>query len=111
MQFLNDARKASGFPQSFQLCLSQFSSPELNHKFGIEGNLLSWLTDYLNYRSQITVVNSSQSDELNVTCGIPQGLFLGTCLLSLYTHASECGSWNPIPARWRLDNLQYWINR
>ena len=52
----------------------------------IEGNLLSWITDYLNHRSQITMVNSTQSDELNVTCGIPQGSVLGPVLFSLHTN-------------------------
>ena len=34
---------------------------KLKIKYGIEGNLLSWLTDYLNHRTQVTVVNSTQS--------------------------------------------------
>ena len=59
---------------------------KLRIKFGIEGNLLSWLTDYLHHRTQVTVVNSTQSEELNVTCGIPQGAVLGPCLFSLYTN-------------------------
>ena len=34
---------------------------KLKDKYGIEGNLLSWMADYLNHRSQITIMNSTQS--------------------------------------------------
>ena len=54
---------------------------KLKHNFKMEGNLLSWLTDYLYHRTQITVVNGTQSDELYVSCSIPQGSVLG-----LYTN-------------------------
>ena len=68
-------------------CVSQRTlSHKLKIKYGIEGNLLSWLTDYLNHRTQVTVVNSTQSEELNVSCGIPQGSVLGPCLFGLYTN-------------------------
>ncbi|KAL9976448.1 hypothetical protein ACROYT_G013751 [Oculina patagonica] len=74
-------------PSRVQLGIPHMDSRvTLKHRFGIEGHLLSWLMDYLNQRSQITVVNSTQSKKLKVPCGIPQGSVLGPCLFSLYTN-------------------------
>ena len=74
------------FRQAFDCVSHSTLLHKLKIKFGIEGNLLSWLTDYLHHRTQVTVVSSTQSEELNVTCGIPQGSVLGPCLFSLYTN-------------------------
>ena len=74
------------FRKAFDCVSHKILLSKLKHRFGIEGHLLSWLTDYLNQRSQITVVNSAQSKKLKVTCGIPQGSVLGPCLFSLYTN-------------------------
>lgn len=69
---------------------SAFSHNTLLHKlkiqFGIESNLLSWLTCNLNHRTQVTVVNSPQSEELLMICGFPQGSGLGLCLFGLCTN-------------------------
>lgn len=69
---------------------STFSHNTLLHKlkiqFGIESNLLSWLTCNLNHRTQVTVVNSPQSEELLMICGFPQGSGLGLCLFGLCTN-------------------------
>ena len=74
------------FRKAFDCVSHRTPLHKLKNKYGIEGNLLSWLTDYLNHRTQVTVVNSTQSEELNVSCGIPQGSVLGPCLFSLYTN-------------------------
>jgi len=74
------------FRKAFDCVSHKILSSKLKHRFGVEGHLLYWLTDYLNQRSQITVVNSAQSKKLKVTCGIPQGSVLGPCLFSLYTN-------------------------
>ena len=65
---------------------------KLNIKFGMEGNVLSWPTDYLHNRIKVTVVNSTQSEELNVTCGIPQRM--GTTILD-----NKMEQLSPIPPK------------
>jgi len=74
------------FRKAFDCVSHRTQLHKLKIKFGIEGNLLSWLTDYLHHRTQVTIVNCTQSEELNVTCGIPQGSVLRPCLFSLYTN-------------------------
>ena len=62
-----------------------FIKVTLNSQFGVQGSLLSWLTDYLHVpdRTRFSVVNGQHSIVLNVTCGIPQGLVLGPTLFAL----------------------------
>ena len=63
-----------------------FIKVTLNSQFGVQGSLLSWLTDYLHvpvHRTRFSVVNGQHSIVLNVTCWIPQGLVLGPTLFAL----------------------------
>ena len=49
---------------------------KLEH-YGIRGQLLSWLQDFLSERKQQVVVEGHHSNPSEVTSGVPQGSELG----------------------------------
>ena len=51
---------------------------------GIEGSVLSVLTQFLSNRSQQVMVDGCQSKLVNVVSGVPQGSLLGPLLFLLY---------------------------
>ena len=44
---------------------------------GLTGNILNWIKDFLKNRKQKVTIQSSESDEVNVLSGVPQGSILG----------------------------------
>lgn len=51
---------------------------------GVEGCVLGWLKDYLSDRKMKVVVHGSQSRQMNVSSGVPQGSVIGPLLFLVY---------------------------
>ena len=52
--------------------------------YGIRGVASSWITSYLDKRSQYVYYNDVKSDTPDISCGVPQGSILGSKLFILY---------------------------
>jgi len=50
------------------------------HHYGIRGNLLTWLENFLTHRTQRVVIDGHSSSTSNVTSGVPQGSVLAPLL-------------------------------
>jgi hypothetical protein len=52
--------------------------------YGISGNFLEWIKNFLSERKQKVVLNGSNSKWTDVTSGIPQASVLGPILFTIY---------------------------
>lgn len=57
---------------------------KLEH-FGISGNLLIWIRNFLSNRKYCVKVNNDYSEEFHISSGVPQGTVLAATLFIIYT--------------------------
>ena len=92
--------------------------------YGITGNLLSWISDFLYQRTQHVNVNGNASPKVTVTSGVPQGSVLGPTLFVYYINdlpdyatcdikifADDTKIYSTIENKDKYDNLQLCINK
>ena len=83
------------FQKAFDCVSHPILLHKLEHNFGITGNLLARLRDYLSEREKYTVINGVPSENTKVAHGIPQG----SVLLSLI-HIWRCRRIERCRSRW-----------
>ena len=91
--------------------------------YGVRGNILNWVTDFLSNRTQYVSLDGFYSESTNVTSGVPQGSVLGPTLFIYYINdlpdvvdtllrifADDTKSWNTIESKVDQKTLQTCID-
>ena len=93
------------------------------HLYGIQGNIHTWLTNFLTTRMMRTIVEGEKSRETSVDSGVPQGTVLGPIMFlchindlpdcvnsSVRLFADDCLLYRTIKIQTDLKNLEQWAN-
>ena len=81
---------------------------KLDH-YGIHGQLIKWIESWHCGRTQTVVVNGSQSSQVTVTSGVPQGTVLGPLISLLYINDTGLQNNNLELALFADDSVLYGV--
>ena len=71
------------FSKAFDKVAHEKLLPKLHH-YGIRGDTLKWIKDFLDNRKQAVVINGINSDKISVSSGVQQVSVLGPFLFPAY---------------------------
>ena len=86
---VNEGKQVDAFILDFSKAFDQVPHGRLLYKlnhYGINGNLLAWVEDFLTERTQSVALEGASSMPCRVTSGVPQGTVLGSLLFLLYVN-------------------------
>jgi len=109
-QSRHNSRQSLLLQASFTDTLCYFSSTEY-HYIGVCDTTLSWFTSYLSGRTQTFHVNGTSSDQLPVSCSIPQGSSAGPVEFIAYTEdVSEVFNCHGVQHHLYADDKQAYVD-
>ena len=97
----------------FQRAFDSVSHEKLIHKlnsYGISGNLLHWIKNFLTSRSQTVRIGSAFSNSCPVSSGIPQGSVLGPILFILFVNEIADPFGQSVKSKLFADNIKIYSN-